>query len=65
MCTRRKAFDGVNDANIKLKIINYQHPSIPDDYSPELIAIYNMCMAKDQKERPKVAELLNFQCVID
>ena len=37
ICTRRKAFDGVSDENLKSKIATFPHPQIPiEKYSNEL-----------------------------
>ncbi|CDW83454.1 serine threonine-protein [Stylonychia lemnae] len=65
LCTQRKAFDGVNDENLKNKIINFQNPQIPsENYSSDLSMIYNLCMEKDQNQRPDVSQILRYLCVI-
>ena len=65
LCTQRKAFDGVNDENLKSKIINFQHPQIPlEHYSNELNTVYNMCMDKDQNNRANASEILRYSFVI-
>jgi NIMA (never in mitosis gene a)-related kinase len=59
MCTNRKPFNGMNDDNLKNKIITIPHPQLPDDkFSSDLIAVYNACMVKETSLRPSAKEIL-------
>eukprot|EP00347_Sterkiella_histriomuscorum_P013450 403364665 len=66
LCTRRKAFEGLSDENLKQKIIKFKHPQLPKDkFSEQLSKLYNMCLSKDSIDRPKASEILSMSFVID
>lgn len=61
----RRAFNVENEATLRHRIINYQTPQIYDGQSKRfeslgvLRQIYQLCMQKNQEERPSVEEILN------
>lgn len=64
LCTSRRPFDGLSDENLKNKIINLQHPQLPDDkFSPELNSVYNACMIKDMNVRVSALQILQLPVV--
>ncbi|CAF3404699.1 unnamed protein product [Rotaria socialis] len=58
MCTYQHAFDGKGLMNVIYKVVEGQPPELPKTYSKELNDLSKKMFAKDPKQRPSAAELL-------
>ena len=66
MVTKKLAFSGSNEEQIKSKIVNGYIPKIPENsISKEIIEIYDRCMKQKQTDRPTIAELLAIDSIQD
>ena len=66
LCTHRRCFD--HDANIDslsrqevMRRINV--PQIPEAYGDDMAYVYSLCMAKEQRERPQISDILALPAV--
>ena len=64
LVANKQAFTSESEEALKQRILSYQIPRLPTnllnfDSLPAIQDIYNLCMQRDQNDRPSVSEILS------